>query len=227
MSTLSSANVTDVNLVLKERSHMRLCLNMLIFTNNLGNWLMILSVFQSSSLFSRWNERPGMEMTHLLWRHYRASQLRAVAGGMLGDTRDAERLSETINSVVGCARQVHKSVGTEDRLKTTSCELSWLHVQNLAQLFFTFQVGWFGLMDAAFCCTIHSSDQLCELSRCLCTDALLCLGQLHASRSVTTHVEIGSLHTRRSLSWQYAFRYSLLCLVFDVADASLFLMTVS
>ena len=40
MSTLSSANVTDVNLVLKERTHMRLCLNMLIFTHNLGNWLM-------------------------------------------------------------------------------------------------------------------------------------------------------------------------------------------
>jgi len=36
---LSSANVTDVNLVLKERTHMRLCLNMLIFTHNLGNWL--------------------------------------------------------------------------------------------------------------------------------------------------------------------------------------------
>jgi len=32
-------NVTDVNLVLKERTHMRLCLNMLIFTHNLGNWL--------------------------------------------------------------------------------------------------------------------------------------------------------------------------------------------
>ena len=30
---------TDVNLVLKERTHMRLCLNMLIFTHNLGNWL--------------------------------------------------------------------------------------------------------------------------------------------------------------------------------------------
>ena len=39
MSTLPSANVTDVNLVLKERTHMRLCLNMLIFTHNLGNWL--------------------------------------------------------------------------------------------------------------------------------------------------------------------------------------------
>ena len=39
MSTLSSANVTYVNLVLKERTHMRLCLNMLIFTHNLGNWL--------------------------------------------------------------------------------------------------------------------------------------------------------------------------------------------
>ena len=39
MSTLSSANVTDVNLVLKERTHMRLCINMLIFTHNLGNWL--------------------------------------------------------------------------------------------------------------------------------------------------------------------------------------------
>ena len=43
MSTLSSANVTDVNLVLKERTNMRLCLNMLIFTHNLGNWLMVSS----------------------------------------------------------------------------------------------------------------------------------------------------------------------------------------
>ena len=39
MSTLSSANVKDVNLVLKERTHMRLRINMLIFTHNLGNWL--------------------------------------------------------------------------------------------------------------------------------------------------------------------------------------------
>ena len=39
MSTLSSANVMDVNLVLKECTHMRLCINMLIFTHNLGNWL--------------------------------------------------------------------------------------------------------------------------------------------------------------------------------------------
>ena len=42
MSTLSSANVTDVNLVLKEHTHMCLCLNMLIFTHNLGNWLIAL-----------------------------------------------------------------------------------------------------------------------------------------------------------------------------------------
>ena len=41
MSTLSSANVTDVNLVLKERTHMHLCLNMLIFMHNLGNWLIL------------------------------------------------------------------------------------------------------------------------------------------------------------------------------------------
>ena len=39
MSTLSSANVTDVNLVLKECTHMRLCINMLIFLHKLGNWL--------------------------------------------------------------------------------------------------------------------------------------------------------------------------------------------
>ena len=39
MSTISSANVTDVNLVLKERTHMRPCINMLIFTYNLCNWL--------------------------------------------------------------------------------------------------------------------------------------------------------------------------------------------
>ena len=47
MSTLSSANVTDVNLVLKERTHMRLCLSMLIFTHNLGNWLMVMCVVMS------------------------------------------------------------------------------------------------------------------------------------------------------------------------------------
>ena len=41
MSTLSSANVTDVNLVLKERTHMPLCINILIFTHNLGNWLIV------------------------------------------------------------------------------------------------------------------------------------------------------------------------------------------
>ena len=41
MSTLSSANVTDVKLVLKERTHMRLCIDMLIFTHNLGNWLIM------------------------------------------------------------------------------------------------------------------------------------------------------------------------------------------
>jgi len=33
----------DVNLVLKERTHMRLCISMLIFTHNLGNWLIILT----------------------------------------------------------------------------------------------------------------------------------------------------------------------------------------
>jgi len=44
MNTLSSANVTDVNLVLKERTHMRLCLNMLIFTHNLGNWLIVCEI---------------------------------------------------------------------------------------------------------------------------------------------------------------------------------------
>ena len=46
MSTLSSANVTDVNLILKERTHKIkkiniLCINILIFTHNLGNWLII------------------------------------------------------------------------------------------------------------------------------------------------------------------------------------------
>ena len=42
MSSLSSsANVTDGNLVLKERTHMRICLYMLIFTHNLGNWLIL------------------------------------------------------------------------------------------------------------------------------------------------------------------------------------------
>ena len=49
MSTLSSANVTDVNLVLKEHTHMRLYVNMLIFTHNLGNWLIRMAI---SSLLS-------------------------------------------------------------------------------------------------------------------------------------------------------------------------------
>ena len=50
MSTLSSANVTDCNLVLKERTHMRLCLNMLIFTHNLGNWLIIIIIRLQNSI---------------------------------------------------------------------------------------------------------------------------------------------------------------------------------
>ena len=48
MSTLSSANVTYVNLVLKERTHVRLCINMLIFTHNLGNWLISFASLQCS-----------------------------------------------------------------------------------------------------------------------------------------------------------------------------------
>ena len=47
MSTLSSANITDVNLVLKERTHMCLCINMLIFTHNLGNWLILQRLFHT------------------------------------------------------------------------------------------------------------------------------------------------------------------------------------
>ena len=57
MSTLSSANVTDVNLVLKERTHMRLCLNMLIFMNNLGNWLIQLNVQQQHENEHQQNSR--------------------------------------------------------------------------------------------------------------------------------------------------------------------------
>ena len=52
MSTLSSANVTDVNLVPKERTHMRLYLNMLIFTHNLGNWL-VANCISTASLLLR------------------------------------------------------------------------------------------------------------------------------------------------------------------------------
>ena len=53
MSTLSSANVTDVNLVLKERTHMRLCINMLIFTHNLGNWLIVCDVMKLFTIFEQ------------------------------------------------------------------------------------------------------------------------------------------------------------------------------
>ena len=58
MSTLSSANVTDVNLVLKERTHMRLCVNMLIFTHNLGNWLISKDAAELKSQNERsWTEK--------------------------------------------------------------------------------------------------------------------------------------------------------------------------
>ena len=53
MSTLSSANVTDVNPVLKERTHMRLCINMLIFTHNLGNWLIKATATMGASVLSK------------------------------------------------------------------------------------------------------------------------------------------------------------------------------
>ena len=61
MSTVSSVNVTDVNLVLKERTHMRLCLNMLIFTHNLGNWLM-LSVLVVIQLYFRMSDECGITL---------------------------------------------------------------------------------------------------------------------------------------------------------------------
>ena len=53
MSTLSTANVTDVNLVLKERTHMCLCISMLIFAHNLGNWLMTLTSDKSDKADSQ------------------------------------------------------------------------------------------------------------------------------------------------------------------------------
>jgi len=62
MSTLSSANVTDVNLVLKEHTHMCLCINMLIFTHNLGNWLMLACVLLCVTLCGCWC-RTGVTLT--------------------------------------------------------------------------------------------------------------------------------------------------------------------
>ena len=59
MSTLSSANVTDVNLVLKERTHMRLCINMLIFTHNLGNWLMLLLLLARTTMMNTVTTLPS------------------------------------------------------------------------------------------------------------------------------------------------------------------------
>jgi len=61
MSTFSSANVTDVNLVLKERTHMRLCLNMLIFSHNLGNWLIV----TSNSILNLYSQCPMSDILHL------------------------------------------------------------------------------------------------------------------------------------------------------------------
>ena len=66
MSTLSSANVTEVNLVLKERTHMRLYLNMLIFTHNLGNWLMAQSWCRSPGSGPTGNitDKPTITLCH-------------------------------------------------------------------------------------------------------------------------------------------------------------------
>ena len=67
MSTLSSANVTDVNLLLKERTHMRLCINMLIFTHNLGNWL-INSVYSSLLWTKRtWTAAGDVDVSCRRW----------------------------------------------------------------------------------------------------------------------------------------------------------------
>jgi len=70
MSTLSSANVTDVDLVLKERPHMRLCINMLIFTHNLGNWLIIRHQRQhlvNTDINSRYTPACLLGVFHLLF----------------------------------------------------------------------------------------------------------------------------------------------------------------
>ena len=66
MSTLSSANVTDVNLVLKERTHMRLCINMPIFTHNLGNLLIVTvdhDILYEFHLFRRCTCKPKMSVS--------------------------------------------------------------------------------------------------------------------------------------------------------------------
>ena len=69
MSNLSSANVTDINIVLKERTHMRLCINMLIFTHNLGNWLMMagsLSVQFTRTVLVELSSGPAAQFRHHL-----------------------------------------------------------------------------------------------------------------------------------------------------------------
>ena len=79
MSTLSSVNVTDVNLVLKERTHMRLCINMLIFTHNLGNWL-IVSSFVFYVRLSRLNK--DYLLTYCLKVHLSSKYGEIITGGL-------------------------------------------------------------------------------------------------------------------------------------------------
>ena len=75
MSILSSANVTDVNLELKERTHMRLCINMLIFTHNLGNWLIVNERCTQQHTISSWN-------LYLVFFRNSSQLLSSVAGGL-------------------------------------------------------------------------------------------------------------------------------------------------
>ena len=70
MSTLSSANVTDVNLVLKERTHMRLCLNMLIFMHNLGNWLIIRIINISNKPSAAFGKITGACLGDCSWGNF-------------------------------------------------------------------------------------------------------------------------------------------------------------
>ena len=82
MSTLSSANVTDVNLVLRTHPHASM-LNMLIFTHNLGNWLIVYTHCSQLVLLSLWRRKGwvGLGTAHtqgcispcFLWQTHKLS----------------------------------------------------------------------------------------------------------------------------------------------------------
>ena len=133
MSTLSSANVTDVNLVLKERTHMRLCINMLIFTHNVGNWLVNIILFcpPSSLMFIFQQQQTGLSVTafctHLQGVLEQHSQQPTSAAVTVSWSCDGDSVAATRKQISLTSTCLSRSLTETLHRFNTQLSLTWSH----------------------------------------------------------------------------------------------------